>query len=93
VRHKNIQWDLVTSIDGTVPNQHVTWALAMDVRDELQGLRATFSSIPCIVRLLQKIERQLKLQRRCPVHPRYTARRKPSVNCRACKRYYRAVWK
>ncbi len=53
MRHKNIQWDLVTSIDGTVPNQHVTWALAMDVRDELQGL----------------------------------------VNCRACKRYYRAVWK
>jgi len=93
VRHKNGQWNLETNADGTVPSQHVTWALQMDIRDELQVLNSRFASLPCILRLLRAIERQLKLQRRCPVHPRYTARRKPTVDCSACRRYYRAAWK
>ena len=88
-RHKNAWWSL-----GENPTwEGVQVALLMDLRDELQALNAKFSELPCAVRTLTRIERQLKLQRRCPVHPRYTGARPPSVDCRACRRYYRAVWK
>lgn len=93
MRHKNTNWNLGQNSDGTVPTQHVQWALLMDLRDELRRLNNRFDSLPCIPGILRSIERQLKLQRRCPVHPRYTGRQKPRTDCHFCARLHRARWK
>ncbi len=88
MRNKNMQWN---GYEGSWPSAHM--AVFMDLRDELQTLVSLFRGIPCAVGLLKKIERQLRMGRRCPKHPRYTATRKPRVACAGCHRYYRAVWK
>ncbi len=88
MRNKNHQWNG----DGSSwPSAHA--ALFMDLRDELQTLVRFFTGLPCAVRLLESIERQLRMTRRCPKHPRYTATRRPRVACAGCHRYYKAVWK
>lgn len=93
-RWKNVQWDLHgNERDKNVSTENVTTALLMDLRDELQKLNERFAALPCIPGLLRSIERQLKLQRRCPMHPRYSGRREPKTDCRPCWRFYRAVWK
>lgn len=89
-RLKDIEWDLPKEKTW----QHVEVAVAMDLRDQLIALNQAFSGLPpCTVRLLQKIERQLRVQRRCVKHPRYTATRRPRIACAGCHRDYKAVWK
>lgn len=93
-RYRSLEWNLPgKESDAAVQNDIVKQALLMDLRDELKTLNRRFAEIPCIVRVLRSVERQIKLQRRCPQHPRYTARRKPTSGCRPCWRFWRAVWK
>lgn len=93
-RWKDVNWSLSgREDDPTVSMEKITAALLMDLRDQLKTLNERFASLPCIPGLLRSIERQIKLQRRCPMHPRYTARREPKTSCRPCWRLYRSVWK
>lgn len=93
-RHKNASWDLpAATVSDPISWEHVRVGLLMDIRDELLTLNAllrcpNFVGIP---KTLQNIEEQLKLQRRCPRHPRYTGRLKPRVSCVGCHRLYRSV--
>lgn len=95
-RFKNYDWSLQHAEGdprAAATHDGVKEALLMDLRDELQALNRWFSGLPCVITTLKHILRQIKLQRRCPVHPRYTGANPPRVNCRACRRFYRAVWK
>lgn len=95
-RYRNIQWSLVGAENATtVPNEMIKMALLMDLRDELQTLNRTLScrNFINIPRTLRSIDRQIKAQRRCPKHPRYTGSKPPTVDCLPCRRFYKAVWK
>jgi len=99
-RFKNVQWNLPgNDTDKVVTNTVVEQALLMDIREELQSitslLRRTFncSNFLSIPRTLRSMDRQIKAQRRCPKHPRYTGAKAPTVDCLPCRRFYKAIWK
>src|SRR5882762_6574866 len=95
-RYKNVAWVLPgNESDTTTPNVVVEQALLMDIRDELQRLNRVFacSNFLSIPRSLRSIDRQIKAQRRCPKHPRYTGAKQPTVDCLPCRRFYKAIWK
>jgi hypothetical protein len=96
-RFKNVNWTVkqAEGEPGSATNVgEAKLAVLMDLRDELQALvRACFGIPQSITKELRRITRQLKLQRRCPVHPRYTGAKAPRGDCRACRRFYKAVWK
>lgn len=50
-KHANVNWTLGNNSDGTVPTDHVKFALMMDIRTELQRLNnllhcTNFTAIP-----------------------------------------------
>jgi hypothetical protein len=92
-RLKNHQWTVSSDANGKYEMGAAQLVVLQDLRDELQTIVSLFRSLPCAVRTLERIERQLKVQRRCSKHPRYTATRKPRVACAGCHRYYAARWK
>lgn len=82
-------WDYNGTWDGAALQ------VLMDIRDQLQALNAVVNcpnalSIP---QTLRDIRKQLKLQRRCAKHPRYTGWLKPRVDCSGCRRLYKSVGK
>jgi hypothetical protein len=93
-RFRGVEWSLPgRDSDTKVADENVKQALLMDLRDELRTLNRRFAELPCVVSVLRQTLRQIKLQRRCPAHPRYTGKREPSTDCRPCWRFWRAVWK
>lgn len=92
-RLKDHQWTVSADQNGEYGFAGAHLVVLMDLRDELKEQNRLFRNLPCIVTTLKSMLRQLKLQRRCPVHPRYTGARPPRVQCRACRRFYKAVWK
>lgn len=92
-RLKNYQWAVSADACGQYTMEAGQLVVLQDLRDAPQLLVALFRGLPCAVRTLENIELQLKMQRRCPKHPRYTATRKPRVACAGCHRYFAARWK
>lgn len=49
-RKKGKFWTIFTNTDGTTPNEHVQFALLMDIRDELQTMNGTLGRIENLAR-------------------------------------------
>lgn len=59
MRRKNVDWQLKTNQDGSVPHQDAHLAVLMDLRDELQKLNrllhcSNFIEIPRILRAIRR---------------------------------------
>lgn len=75
-RHKNGNWQLAPAgDDGTVPNDSVTHALLMDIRDELQALNRVFACwrFQGIPHTLERIDRRIQKRWR-PLRPKKKGR-------------------
>lgn len=66
-RHKDINWILP---DELVRNDELTWALLMDIRDELKSIRGLLScyriprAMDAVVRLDKRMAKTRKLSRK-----------------------------
>lgn len=94
-RLKDNDWTVPKPASGGYSFEAASLTVLLDLRDELKKLNRVFacSNFLSIPRSLRSINRQIKAQRRCPKHPRYTGARQPTVDCLPCRRFYKAIWK